>query len=112
MVFLKGFFSSFKKGEALSTRLSRARQLHGQVVKYVTERVDNNDDVVGKGGAMAVHNDNFIIDSSGERLFVCNIADLEVSYLMSGDGVIIRGPNRLEDGKERTLTVHFVYHRK
>ena len=112
MVFLKGIFSRFKKGDSHAVRLERARQLHGQVVKYVTERVNDNDDVVGRGGAMAVHNDTFILDTSGDRLFVCNIAELDVSYLMSGDGVIIRGPNQLQNGKERTLTVHFVYHRK
>ena len=39
-------------------------------------------------------------------------ADLDAAYLMSGDGVILRGPNLLEDGRERTLTVHFVYYRK
>ena len=31
---------------------------------------------------------------------------------MSGNGVVISGPNLLEDGKVRTITAHFVYHRK
>ena len=54
----------------------------------------------------------FIIDSSGDRIFVTDVANLEASYLMSGDGVIIKGPNKLEGGKIRTVTVHFVYYRK
>ena len=78
----------------------------------ILERNDYNDDVIGRGGALAVHGDIFIVDSSGDRLFMTEIKSLEVSWLMSGDGVIIRGPNLLENGKERTITVHFVYYRK
>ena len=93
-------------------RLERAKSLHGQVVKYVTERREDNEDVIGRGGYLSIHEDKFIVDSSGERLFVCEIKDLEAATLMSGDGVVITGPNMLEDGKIRTITVHFVYYRK
>ncbi|MBO5906826.1 MAG: hypothetical protein J6Q85_01550 [Clostridia bacterium] len=89
-----------------------AKSLHGQPVKYVTERKEDNEDVIGRGGAMAVHGDTFIVDSSGDRLFACNIADLEASMLMSGDGVIITGPNLLQGGSMRSIIVHFVYYRK
>ena len=105
-------FVGGKKEDSYAVKLERAMSLHGQVVKYVTERRNDNDDVVGRGGALTVKEDTFIIDSSGDRLFVCKIADMDASTLMSGDGVIIRGPNLLEDGKLRTLTVHFVYYRK
>lgn len=93
-------------------RMERAKELHGQPVKYVTERVNDNEDVVGRGGALCCRDTEFIIDTSGERLMVLDIADMDASYLMSGDGVIITGPNKLENGKLRTVTVHFVYYRK
>ena len=112
MSFLRKIFGSNKNPESYVYRLERARELHGQPVKYVTERRNDNEDVIGRGGALAVHGDTFIVDSSGDRLFVCNIADLEASMLMSGDGVILKGPNLLEDGRVRTITVHFVYYRK
>ena len=105
-------FGGKKKEDSYAVKLERAKALHGQVVKYVTERRNDNEDVIGRGGALTVKDDTFIIDSSGDRLFVCKIADMEASTLMSGDGVIIRGPNLLEDGKFRTVTVHFVYYRK
>ena len=101
-----------KKSGGYREKLQRARELHGQPVKFVTERRADNEDVIGRGGAMAVHGDNFIVDSSGERIFMCEIAELDVSTLMSGDGVIVSGPNLLEDGKHRSIIVHFVYHRK
>lgn len=112
MSFLSKIFGGSKNPESYAYRLERAKQLHGQPVKYVTERRNDNEDVIGRGGALAIHGDTFIVDSSGDRLFVCNIAELETSMLMSGDGVIIKGPNLLENGKIRTITVHFVYYRK
>jgi len=105
-------FGRSKNPDSYAYRLEKARSLHGQVVKYVTERRNDNEDVIGRGGALTVKDDTFIVDSSGDRLFVCNIADLEASNLMSGDGVIIKGPNLLENGRVRTITVHFVYYRK
>ena len=112
MSIIKKIFGIGKNPNSYAYKLERARELHGQVIRYVTERVDGNEDVIGKGGALAVHGDDFIVDSSGDRLFVCKIRDIEISMLMSGDGVVIKGPNLLEDGKLRVITVHFVYHRK
>lgn len=112
MSFLKKLFGIGKNPNSYSYKLERAKELHGQVIKYVTERRNDNDDVIGRGGALTVHGDSFIVDSSGDRLFVCDIRELNVNWLMSGDGVVIKGPNRLENGKERTITVHFVYYRK
>ena len=112
MSLFKKLFCKNKDPESYGFRLQRARELHGQPVKYVTEHRNGNEDVIGRGGAMALHGDEFIVDSSGDRLFSCNVKDLEASYLMSGDGVVIKGPNVLENGAVRTITVHFVYYRK
>ena len=112
MSFFKKLFGIGKKEGSYAYRLEKAKELHGQVVKYVTERRNDNDDVVGRGGALTVKDGRFIVDSSGDRLFVCEVGELDVSWLMSGNGVIVSGPNLLEEGRVRTLTVHFVYHRK
>ena len=111
MSLFKRLFEIGKKPGTYAYRLEQAKALHGQAVKYVTERINGNEDVIGRGGALAIHEDTFIVDSSGERLFVCKIKELEVSTLMSGNGVIVKSPNMLEGGKERVITVHFVYHR-
>ena len=93
-------------------RLERAKRLHGQVIRYVTERRNDNDDVIGRGGALCLHGEEFIVDSSGDRLFVTDVRDLEACDLLSGDGVVIKGPDKLSGGAVRTITVHFVYYRK
>lgn len=105
-------FSRKKDPSSYAYRLERARAMHGQSIKYVTERRGDNDDVIGRGGALAVHGDTFIVDSSGDRLFQCNIAELEIAMLMSGDGAVVKGPDMLRGGEVRTVTVHFVYYRK
>ena len=109
------FSRLFVKKTALDSvkfRRQRAEELHGKAIKYVTEHVNDNEDVVGRGGSLCYKDGEFIIDTSGDRLFVCDVADLEASYLMSGDGVIVKGKNKLEGGRVRILTVHFVYYRK
>ena len=112
MSFLKKLFGKSKSTDSYSFKLERAKELHGQPVKYVTEHRNGNEDVIGRGGALCLKGDEFIVDSSGDRLFVTDVSELEASYLMSGDGVIIKGKNKLENGKLRTITVHFVYYRK
>ena len=112
MSFFSKLFGAKNDPSSYKFRLERARSLHGMPVKYVTEHRDGNEDVIGRGGALCLKGDDFIVDSSGDRLFVCKVKDLEANTLMSGDGVVIKGPNELEDGKVRTITVHFVYYRK
>lgn len=93
-------------------RMRRAKQLHGLVIRYVTERQDDNDDVIGRGGNLSVRGEEFLVFSSGEILLRADIAELEISELMSGDGVILTAPNLEEGGRVRTMTAHYVYHRK
>ena len=112
MSILKRIFRIGKSPDSFAYKLDRAKELHGQAVKFVTERRDGNEDIIGRGGSLAIHEDTFIVDSSGDRIFVCYIKDLEANWLMSGNGAVITGPNLLENGKMRTMTVHFVYHRK
>ncbi len=111
-----GFFSKLfgirEDETSYSFRRKMALSLHGQAVKYITERRDDNDDVVGRGGHMTVYEDVFILDSGKDTLFRCPVGELTCAFLMSGDGVIVTGPNTLENGRTRTFTVHFVYHRR
>lgn len=112
MSFFKKIFKIESRPGSYSYRLKRARELHGQSIKYVTERKNGNDDVIGRGGNLTLKDDKFIVDSSGERLFVCAVSELDISMLMSGDGAIISGPDMLSNGRHRSITVHFVYYRK
>ena len=112
MSFFSKIFGKPPATDSYAFRLARAKELHGQAVKYVTEHRNGNEDVIGRGGGICLKGEDLIVDSSGDRLFVCDVRELDASYLMSGDGVVIKGKNKLEYGKTRTITVHFVYYRK
>ena len=109
---LFGKLFSFGKENGKKAAIKRSLEYHGTAIKYVTERRDDNDDVVGRGGSLAVHKDEFVINTSSDTIFRCPISEVEISSLMSGDGAIVKGANSLDGGKVRTLTVHFVYYRK
>ncbi len=104
------FFGKKRKEE--KRRLKMAEELHGQVIRYVTERSGDTDEVIGRGGNLTLHGDEFLLFSSGEILLRTHPADMDAGYLLSGDGVTITAPNLEEGGRVRSMIAHFVYHRK
>lgn len=109
MLFDKLFKRSARTGKQ-QRRLIES--LHGLPVKYVTEWRGDNEDVIGRGGHLTLKGEELLVDSSGELLFRADVASLSASFLMSGDGVILKGENKQNGGREQTVTVHFVYYRK
>ena len=110
-----GFLQKLGIGKAKSKGASgakRAQELHGQRIKYVTERVDGNDNVVGRGGSISVRDHTLLLFSSEKILLRADIDLLEASYLLSGDGVVLTAPNLEEDGRVRSYIAYFVYYRK
>jgi hypothetical protein len=101
-----------KDYNSAKARRSRAAELHGQAIKYVTERVDDNDNVVGRGGSISVRNDELLLFSSDKILLRADVELLDASYLLSGDGVVLTAPNKEEGGRERRYVAYFVYYRK
>ncbi len=118
MGILNKMFGKKKKVDSPAFRRERAQELHGQAIRYVTERRDGIDEIVGRGGCLSVRNGEFLLLtsvsslSSNDIIFRTDVEDLQASYLMSGDGVVLVGPNKAEGGQVRTLTAYFVYYRK
>ncbi len=111
-MFFRKLFGLKENTKSRSYRTARANRLHGLVIRYVTERNGDNEDVIGRGGNLSVRNGELLVFSSGEILLRAPIEELDISELMSGDGVILTGPNLEEGGRVRTMTAHYVYHRK
>jgi len=92
-------------------RYDMAKKLNGRHIKYVTERENNEDIVIGHDGCLAIHDDDFIVLSDGDTKFRAKITDLSFSELMSLDGVILSG-NDIEHGDVyRTVIVYYKYYR-
>ena len=114
-----GIFSKLKEKRALKSdpsgkpfRWAMARRLAGQTIKYVTERVDGEDEVIGRGGSLSIRGDEFLVFASSDVLFRCRIDDMASSELLSKDGVILTAPDLEHGGRERTVIVYFVYYLK
>ena len=99
------FFSRISK--EVRFRRKMAKKLHGMHIKYVMERLADEDDVIiGREGALLVRDDEFIVFSSQKDVFRSKIDDTDFSELMSLGGAIITGVDLLS-GKERSVIAHY-----
>ena len=93
-------------------RWEMARSVEDQHIKYVTEKKDNVDEVIGRNGGLNIRNDEFIVYASAKVLFRCKVDDLQIWELLSKDGVVLTGPDIESGGRERTVVAYYVYYRK
>ena len=88
-----------------------ARSVEGQHIKYVTEKKDNVDEVIGRNGGLNIRDDEFIVYASSKVLFRCKVDELQIWELLSKDGVVLTGYDK-EEERERTVIAYYVYYRK
>ena len=84
----------------------------GQHIKYVTEKRNDVDEVIGRNGGINIRNDEFILYASADVVFRCRIDDLQIWELLSKDGVVLTGPDAEHGGTVRTVVAYYVYYRK
>ena len=88
-------------------RRKMAKKLHGMHIKYVMERlVDEDDIIVGREGALIVRGKEFMVFASQHDVFRSYVDDTDFSELLSLGGAVIIGYDLLS-GKERTLIAHY-----
>ena len=88
-----------------------AKRICGHHVKYVTERIDNVDEVIGRSGGLNIRDDELLVFASADVLMRCKIEQMQASELLSKDGVVITAPDLEHDRVERTIIVFYVYYR-
>ena len=99
------FFGKISK--EVKFRRKMAKKLHGMHIKYVMERLPDEDDVIiGREGALLIRDDEFIVFSSQQDVFRSKIDQTDFSELMSLGGAIISGTDLLS-GKERSVIAHY-----
>lgn len=89
-----------------------AKHLDGRHIKYVTERIDDVDSVIGKEGALIVKDDELLVYSSADIVFRVKISELKASELLSLEGAILTGPDLTREGQERTVIAYYTYYLK
>ena len=88
-----------------------ARKISGHHVKYVTEEINGNHEVIGRSGALNIKGDELLVFASADVLMRCKIEEMQAWELLSHDGVVITAPDLDRNGEVRTVIVHYVYYR-
>ena len=109
-----GFFSNLFKSnnpESKRYRWDMARRICGHHIKYVTEKRDGVDEVIGRSGGLNIRDDELLVFASADVLMRCKVEQMQAWELLSKDGVVITAPDLEHGGVERTIIVYFVYYR-
>ncbi len=93
-------------------RRKMAASLNGRHIKYVTERENYEDSVIGREGALIVKEDELLVYSSADVVFRAKIDQLDASELMSKEGAILTGPDIEHGGRMRTVIAYYTYYIK
>ncbi len=100
-----------KNPESKRYRMDMAKRICGHHVKYVTERKDDVEEVIGRSGGLNIRDDELLVFASADVLMRCKIADMQAAELLSHDGVVITAPDLEHGGTVRTIIVYYVYYR-
>lgn len=107
-----GFFSKKKKDpNSKQYRWEMAKQMANHHIRYVTEKINGVDEVIGRNGGLNIRDDEMLVFASSDVLLRCKIAEMEAWELLSKDGVVITAPDLEHGGVERTIIVYYVYYR-
>ena len=101
-----------KNPDSIKYKREMAERIIGHHIKYVTERKDNVDEVIGREGSLNIKDDELLVFGSGDILMRCKIENMQAWELLSKDGVVITAPDDAHGGIERTIVVYYVYYRK
>lgn len=89
-----------------------ARKLDRKVIKYVTERKDGIDTVIGRHGCLYHKDDHLQVISDDGVVFDGKVRDILMSELLSKEGVIVSGPDLSRGGEHREIVVYYTYYLK
>lgn len=86
------------------------KKINGRQIKYVTRRIDDGngvrDTIVGKTGRIALFEGFVKVICGTEDIFLCEENKCECNFLLSGNGITVRGEN-LICGKNDNIIVYF-----
>ena len=89
-----------------------AMSINNQHIRYVTEKKDEVDEVIGRNGGINIRDDELLLYASSDVLFRAKIEELQIWELLSKDGVVLTGPDLEHGGAVRTVIAYYVYYRK
>lgn len=110
-----GLFNKKINENSASFKRKLAERIVTHDIKYITERINDSDVVISKGGDMHIIDGILTVRSSYEygskTIFRCEVDKLTPSELFSLEGGIFEGPDMSHDGQYRKIIVYYVYYR-
>jgi hypothetical protein len=107
----KLFSKKSKNPNSKQYRWEMARQMANHHIRYVTEKINDVDEVIGRNGGLNIKDDEMLVFASSDVIFRCKIEQMQAWELLSKDGVVITAPDLEHGGRERTIIVFYVYYR-
>ena len=101
-----------KNPDSKKFRREMALSVDGRHIRYVTEKRDNVDEVIGREGHLNIKDDELLVYASADTIFRAKIDELQIWELLSKDGVVLTGADLEHGGVERTVIAYYVYYRK
>ncbi len=105
-------FRKKKNPNSKEFRREMAAAIHGRHIRYVTEKKNDVDEVIGRNGNINIRNDELLLFASSDVIFRAKVDDLQIWELLSKDGVVLTGADLEHGGVERTVIAYYVYYRK
>ena len=109
-----GFFDIFKRKKDPNSKEFRremALRINGRHIRYVTEKRDGVEEVIGREGHLNIKDDELLVYASSDVVFRAKIDELQMWELLSKDGVVLTGKDLEHDSAERTVIAFYVYYR-
>ena len=104
-------FKRHKKEGTKAYRREMAQRISGKRIRYVTERINGVEEVIGKDGCISIKGDELIVSTYAKNNMRCKIDEMDASELLSKDGVVITAPDIEQGGEVHTIIAHYVYYR-
>jgi hypothetical protein len=111
---ISDFFKKLTKSKDPNSKRSRwdmAEMICGKHIRYVTEKQNDVDVVIGREGGFNIREGDLLVYASSKVVFRAEIDELQIWELLSKDGVVLTGFDK-ETGRERTVIAYYVYYRK
>ena len=111
---IASFFKRITKSKDPNSKRNRwdmAESICGKHIRYVTEKKNDVDVVIGREGGFNIREEDLLVYASSKVVFRAKIDDLQIWELLSKDGVVLTGHDKEED-RERTVIAYYVYYRK
>ena len=111
---IANFFKKITKSKDPNSKRNRwdmAQMICGKHIRYVSEKQNDIDVVIGREGGFNIREEDLLVYASSKVVFRAKIDDLQIWELLSKDGVVLTGYDK-ESQKERTVIAYYVYYRK